>query len=118
MLDAFPKKCLLKVMPTYAVTYLQPLVAYPKKISKMPVLNANKGVVSDKAGTKIRNAINWMLYLSEQKTIKSIREKKIFKYYLNFLTLTLPSEQMHSDEFLKTELLQPFLDWMQRTCGN
>jgi len=118
MLNRFPRKSLLKILPTYTVGYTQPLTAFEYKSKIMPLLNDHAGNISNKAGTKIKNAVNWMFYLSEKKKIYSKKESTTFYFYLNFITLTLPTEQKHSDDFVKEFLLQPFIEWMKRSYQN
>lgn len=113
-----PVKTCVKIQPTYAVVYRQPLTELPSKLVKVPVLNKHDGSVSNKAATRIRNAVNWMLFLSKKKKVYSSKERTTFSFLLNFITLTLPSRQMHSDDFIKENMLVPFLEWMHRSHGN
>ena len=69
----------------------------------------HNGVISKKANTRVRDAIDWMLFLSENKTTYSIKRGKNFSYKLGFLTLTLASKQRHSDNEIKKTLLNHFL---------
>lgn len=114
----YPTKTVFKIQPTYTVGYKQWLDNYSRSLSRLPLLNKHNGSVSNKSSTKIRNAVNWMLFFSKKKKVYSIKERSTFYFYLNFITLTLPSTQHHSDDFLKENLLVPFLDWMKRTNGN
>jgi len=114
---SIPFKRCVKVHPTYAAAYVQPLQDIHSKENHLPVLNVHAGTVSSKSAGKIRNGVNWMLYCTEKKRVYSKKEGTTFTFYLNFITLTLPSDQRHSDEFLKEFLLTPFLEWMARTQG-
>lgn len=106
----------IKIQPTYAVSFYRS--TNPKKREKkIPVYNKHNGQVSNKAATKIRNAINWMLLFSQTKFVYSKAEKKTFSFKLNFITLTLPSEQKQSDDYVKKEILVPFIEWMTKTKG-
>lgn len=107
----------LKIAPTYAVSYYRPLTSRFNPSVKVPLLNRHAGVISDKSATKIRNAVNWMLLLSEYKYVYSVKEEKRFKFKLNFITLTLPSTQVHTDEFIKEKMLTPFIQWLTKTMG-
>lgn len=81
----------------------------------LPINNESKGFVSNKAATRIKNAVNWMLLLTDKKRIYSKKERSTFTFYLNFITLTLPEDQKHTDEELKEVLLIPFIEWMVKT---
>lgn len=107
----------VKVLPTYAVGYSKALSYCGGSLVKMPMLNSHGGYVSDKAATKIRNAVNWMLFFTSKKRVYSLKERSTFYFYLNFITLTLPSEQKHTDDYIKDKMLVPFLEWMCRTKG-
>jgi len=41
-------------------------------------------------------------------------EKKRFKFKIAFITLTLSSEQKHTDDYIKQHMLEPFLKWAFR----
>ncbi len=41
-------------------------------------------------------------------------EQKHFTFLLSFITLTLSSKQVHSDEEIKKFMLRPFLKWLER----
>lgn len=71
--------------------------------------NAHKGLISLKAEKRIKNAIDWLLYLSETKSFYNRKYKKHFNFKLCFVTLTLSAEQFHSDNVIKKELLNQFL---------
>lgn len=58
-----------------------------------------------------------MFYFSKQKTVRSEKERTTFRFYLNFITLTLPSQQIHTDDYIKDKMLVPFLEWLCRTKG-
>lgn len=107
----------LKITPTYAVAYYRPVNPYSPSASVLPKLNKPQGNVSRKASTKIKNSVNWMLYVTDKKKVFSIKENKEFYFYLNFITLTLPSKQRHSDDFIKREMLVPFIQWLTKTQG-
>src|ERR1041385_5470818 len=100
------KRC-VKVNPTFAAAYVRPLCEINKKENHLPVLNVHAGTVSSKSSGKIRNAVNWMLYSTVKKRIYSRKERTTFSFYLNFITLTLPDDQLHTDEFIKDNLLTP-----------
>lgn len=71
--------------------------------------NETLGLISHKAKTKIKTAIDWLVYLSSDKKCFSEKHGKHFKFKLTFVTLTLASKQIHSDNEIKKELLNHFL---------
>lgn len=82
-----------------------------------PTFSINKanGIMSNKAKSTFRNAFNWMLLISNNKRVYSIKEKKYFTFKINFITLTLSAEQKHSDAHVKNNMLAPFLRWMAKS---
>lgn len=56
-----------------------------------------------------------MLLFTDKKFIYSKKENQTFSFYLNFITLTLPSEQKHSDNYIKENMLVPFIQFMTKT---
>ena len=69
----------------------------------------HKGVISMKADKRIKNAIDWLIYLSEEKEFYHRKFKKNFPFRLCFVTLTLSAKQFHSDNEIKAQLLNQFL---------
>lgn len=85
-----------------------------QKISRRPEQNTNEGTLSEKSKSRLRNAINWMQYLSEGKFYYDKTTKKKYPLRLNFITLNLCAKQFHSDEFIYHRLVRPFLRWLKR----
>ncbi len=77
--------------------------------SKPPRFKEHTGIISQKAKRRMLKAIDWLLILSENKTVHSPTTKKKFKFKISFITLTLASKQIHSDNEIKKELLNQFL---------
>ncbi len=89
--------------------------------------NSNKyGELSTNAQKRLRQRLNYMMYLAKDKKIqgKIIKAKfqnkttqyqksKVYSesvsYKLTFITLTLPSKQIHSDNEIKSKCLNQFL---------
>lgn len=67
------------------------------------------GNVSIIAKRKITKALNYFLFLSNEKTIHLDYSGRKFKFRLAFVTLTLPSKQVHSDNEIKSKCLNSFL---------
>ncbi len=77
--------------------------------NKPPKFHSHTGLISKKAKKRITNAIDWLLLLSRNKTVYNPKTKKSFKFKVSFVTLTLSSEQIHSDNKIKKDLLNQFL---------
>jgi hypothetical protein len=106
----------IKVNPSYSVSYFRSNDwTPPNRAGFSKQLRKNNATLSDKAKTNLRNCFNWLRIISNQKEVYSKQENKTFKFKLNFITLTLPSVQVHSDEYIKSRLLEPFLKWMGRS---
>lgn len=71
--------------------------------------NESKGILSNKAAKKIKLAIDWLLFLANDKKVFSKKHNKHFNFKINFVTLTLSSTQRHSDQTIKDSLLSQFL---------
>ena len=94
--------------------------------------NVNKyGELSAHATKRLRKTIDYMIYLTSQKTLTGTRiisksnidtielEKgqkytQSVNYKLTFITLTLPSKQIHSDNEIKSRCLNHFLTDLKR----
>ncbi len=81
----------------------------------LPSRNQSDGLISDKAKRKISQSIDWMLELAEDKPLYHDDPENDLLFKLNMLTLTLSSDQIHDDNTIKQELLQPFLDTLRKT---
>lgn len=71
--------------------------------------NAHNSVISHTAGKKIKRAATYLITLAtEQKQFNNMTKKTI-KFKVVFVTLTLSSKQIHSDNIIKSQLLHQFL---------
>lgn len=68
-----------------------------------------EGHVSEIAKRKLKKALNYFLFISSEKTIHLNYSGRKFKFKLAFVTLTLPSTQVHSDNEIKSKCLNSFL---------
>jgi len=84
---------------------------------RQPRNNRPKRSLSDKARKRLRDAINWLFILSSEKQCYNNKTKRTFNFRLNFITLTLPSTQFHSDKTIKRVALNGFLDIMRKYHG-
>lgn len=58
---------------------------------------------------KVKKALAWMEATSTKKVIPKLGNKGTWSFRLAFLTLTLPSQQVHTDKEIKKECLDLFL---------
>jgi len=71
--------------------------------------NSHKGVISKTAKQKVFRAIDYLLYNAKPKSAYNSFNGKLFKFSIAFITLTLSSKQIHSDNVIKNKLLNQFL---------
>ncbi len=83
----------------------------------MPINNTPQGLISFKAKKRLNSAVDWMLAQSDPKRYYSKEHKRHFSFRLNFLTLTLSSAQIHSDNEIKQRLLNNFLTQLRQKWG-
>ena len=67
------------------------------------------GKVSQVARRKINKAIKYLLFLSNEKVLPDTAHGRNYKFRLSFLTLTLPSRQVHTDQEIKALCLNQML---------
>lgn len=107
---------IIKVSPKYAVSYYRN--KFPSNYQRFIPDKRRKGdkfAMSKQARKSMSNCFAWLRIISNPKEVYSKNENKKFWFELSFITLTMPSVQIHSDDYIKTHLLQPFLKWMQRS---
>jgi hypothetical protein len=83
-----------------------------KQVKFEHLLNSKRsaeGKVSKIAQRKISKAIDYMIEVTPEKKIQNRVTGKIMKMKVSFLTLTLPSTQIHSDNEIKEKCLNSFL---------
>lgn len=80
-----------------------------KNNEKNLIENLNKGVISLKANKRVKDAINWLVYLSDIKSYWNKKQKKQIKFRLSFTTLTLSASQNLTDNEIKSKFLNQIL---------
>ncbi len=80
-----------------------------KNWSPPPVMTDTKGIISFKANKSIKLAIDWLLTITKEKVLVRKNKEVKYNFKLNFITLTLSSPQVHSDQFIKKNMLNQFL---------
>jgi len=78
---------------------------YEKNFAK----KKNSFILSQASKKKLLDSVSSMYMLSEPRKIKMKTDKYIYNFRMAFITLTLPSQQEHSDTFIKSECLNHFL---------
>lgn len=104
----------LAIRPNYIVCYNKWITQRFRTLSQITndrnlANNKHNNVVSNKAERRIRQAVDWLVHLSPEKKVVNPYNKKEFTMKINFITLTLPSKQIHSDNEIKKECLNQFL---------
>lgn len=79
--------------------------------------NATKGNFSFAAQKRLRNSINWLVALSYSKKVVVPSTGRKIQFKLNLITLTLPVKQMHDDRFIKSNMLDGFLERLRKNHG-
>jgi len=74
------------------------------------VSRSHSGKVSRDARRKVSKAIDYLLFLANDKALPATAHGKSYAFKLGFITLTLPSAQRHSDQEIKSRCLHQFLD--------
>ena len=117
--DSMP---MVSIRPSYITFYSEPLKgrgASREKdaVEEPPERTQADGIISGKASTRICQSIDWLLYLAKPKFLFPERLGCKLLFRVNFITLSLSSKQVHHDNTVKKECLQPFLDTMRKTWG-
>jgi len=83
---------------------------YRHKNSLLNLKDNNRKIeISTKSKHKIKRATKLLLYQTTTKKAYNHKTNKIFSFKVNFITLTLSSEQIHTDQEIKSTLLNQFL---------
>lgn len=70
--------------------------------------NNTHNKLSTQASKKVKRAIKYLLYSAEEKIVTNSKFESQFKFKVAFITLTLSSQQLHTDQELKNNLLNQF----------
>lgn len=71
--------------------------------------NRFQGIFKDRAKKRLAEYIDYFVATSPTQLTYCKQLQKSVKFRVNFITLTLPSCQIHSDETIKSKCLSPFL---------
>src|SRR6056297_3299633 len=75
--------------------------------------NKRKQRISKQSKKKIQQSINWLMFQAKKKSYIVERTGSIQYFKVNFITLTLPAKQQHSDQVIKTEIFEKWLTEMR-----
>ena len=76
------------------------------------------GAPSKAAKARLLSSIDYLIYTAKWKTVFVKKTATKFRYKVNFITLTLPSAQIHNDKEIIKTILTPFLEaWQKRRVG-
>lgn len=107
----------LHIYPTYIVTQQERLLTSrgrtAKQINNERNLRNNRhsGELSDKAQSRIKNAVNWMVAAAKWKRVYDKATRKHYFFKINLITLTLPTtDHKISDHYFKSVLLKKFIN--------
>ena len=88
-----------------------------KTVVKQPTQfkdNFHQGRISPIAKRKMSRALEYLIYMAKPKHVRNPFNGKYFTFRVNFITLTLSAPQIHSDQEIKSQLLNQFLIEMTR----
>jgi 3-phenylpropionate/cinnamic acid dioxygenase small subunit len=69
--------------------------------------------ISGTAQKKIKEKVNWLYVMAKSRYMKTYNGKEIFNFKINFLTLTLPSKQIHNTAQITNDCFNQFLTEMR-----
>lgn len=82
-----------------------------KKSNHLPVSTVQKSTISKKASQRLESAIYLLCESAATKRIWDKDHQRWFSFKVNFLTLTLPSKQIHEDSDILRSIFKPFIRW-------
>lgn len=79
-----------------------------KKEKKLPIDNKHNFELSQSAQKKLREKVTWLYHYARKKSVKTRKGKQISNFRMNFMTLKLPSIQVHTSDFITKNCLNQF----------
>lgn len=80
--------------------------------------NRQNGVISQKAESKIRNAVNWLVMSAKYKRVFDKKTNQNFMFKVNFVTLTIPlQEEIPLDNRIKEKVFHPWITYARKYFG-
>ena len=65
--------------------------------------------ISEQARKSMQLKINWLYFMAKSRYKKSLSGRELFNFKMNFITLTLPSKQVHSTGFITKNVFNQFM---------
>lgn len=65
--------------------------------------------LSKQARKNLRDKVTWLYHFAKKQTIKTVNGKQLSNFKMNFVTLKLPSEQIHTSDFITKNCLNQLL---------
>ena len=78
-------------------------------LTRRPQENRTNKLISDKSAKRIKNAVQLLYVCSKPKKVFSKSKGSYFSFKINFITLTLPSKQIHTDKEIHTGIFLKFI---------
>lgn len=88
-----------------------------KSLSNLAV-KGSSAILSKQSKSKIETYINWIIAQAKRKQVYCKIENQYFSFRVNFITLTLPSKQVHSDKEITKLCLNQLLTEMRKLNKN
>ena len=112
----------ISVKPNFFTTYVSWIdsTPAPRKMNNglfMPPSKITHGLISQKANRRIKNAIDWLIHITKPKEATNHKTNTQYFWRVNFITLTLCSKQIHTDNEIKAQLLNQFLTEVRQKYG-
>lgn len=73
--------------------------------------------ISHQAQKNLQDKVTWLYHLARSRYTKTYSGKEIFNFKINFLTLTLPSKQLHPTAQITSECFNQFLTEIRQRTG-
>jgi len=70
--------------------------------------------LSQKSKNRLRNTLSWLVMCSAKRNVKLSGGKFVKNFQISFVTLTLPTKQMHSHKEIKSKCLNLFLQNLRK----
>lgn len=79
--------------------------------------NLHDGYLSPAAIKRLKKAVNMLSFIADNKSLYPDNKECSIKFKLNFVTLQLCASQLHSDEYIKSKMLDPFIKALKYHFG-
>jgi len=104
----------VSVKPRYFV-YFSKVIDREKSLRIcQPISNIRKEDMSKKSRQRIRMMVQWLCDSAEWKRVYSKTDQKYYRFKINFITLTLPAMQFHTDKEIHEKVFKEFIAWWRR----